>query len=91
MATAHLAFKLVGNLVSGELVSLFRDHQLEGEVQQEIADLAPDVLRLPFAECVVQLQHLLDQVGPQGLPGLGTVPRTPAAEVTHHRESASKR
>ena len=37
------------------------------------------------------LEHFLDQIGTECLPGLCAVPWSPAAEVADHRESASKR
>ena len=91
MAAPHLALQLVGNFLRSELVALLRDHQLKGEVQKQIADLASDRLGIPVAQGVVQFQNLLDQVGTKGLPGLGAVPGTPSAEVAHHGEGASKR
>ena len=91
MAAAHLALQLVRYLVRGELVPLLRDHELKGEVEQEVAHFALDGLGLSLTQRMVQLQHFLDQVGAECLPGLRPVPGTPSAEVAHHRESASKR
>ena len=91
MAAPHLALQLVGHVVGGELAPLLRDHELKGEVEQEVAQLARGWPRLPLAQRVVQLQHLLDQVGTERLAGLGPVPGAPRAEVAHHRQRASKR
>jgi hypothetical protein len=88
---AHLALQMVGHLLGSELLPLFRDHHLEGQVKQEIAHLAADGGGLALTERVVQLEGLLDQVGPQRFPGLRPVPGTPPAEVTDHRHRTSKR
>ena len=84
-------FELVRDFVGGELAALLRDHQLEREVKQQVADLAADPAGVALAQRVVQLQRFLDQVRPQRLPRLGPVPGAPPAEVAHHRQSASKR
>ena len=91
MAPAHLALELLRHVVRGELAALLGDHELERQVEQQVAHLAPDGVRLALAQRVIQLQHLLDEIGPQRLPGLRPVPGTPTAELAHHRERASKR
>ena len=41
--------------------------------------------RVAGAEGLIELEHFLDQVGPQRLPGLGPVPRAPRPQVPDHR------
>ena len=60
-------------------------------MQEQIAQLSADHIALALGQGVVQLQHLLDQVRAQGLPGLRPVPGAADAEVAHHREGTSKR
>jgi hypothetical protein len=91
MPPAHFPLELVRDLPGGELVPLFGDHQLERQVKQKVAQFASDLGGLAVAEGVVQLERLLDQVRPQRFSGLGPVPGAPPAEVTDHRQSASKR
>ena len=91
MPASHLRLELVGHLVGGELAQLLGQDQLQGQVEQQVAQLVPDRTRVAVAERLVQLEHLLDQVGAQGLPGLGPVPGAPLAQVPHHRHRASKR
>ena len=42
MAPPHLALEPVGDVVGGELAPLLGDHELKGQVEQQIAQLAPD-------------------------------------------------
>ena len=68
------ALEPVGHVVGDELAALLGDHQLKGQVQQQVAQLVPDRVGVALAQRVVQLQHLLDQVGAQRLAGLRPVP-----------------
>jgi hypothetical protein len=91
MPPPHLALELGGHLRGGELLPLFRDHQLESEVQQQVAQLTADGIARALTKRMVELQHFFDQVRAQGLPGLHPVPGTTGAKVAHHRDRTSKR
>ena len=91
MPAPHLRLEVVRHVVRGELAPLLGDHELEREVQQQVAQLLANRARVGLAQRVVELQHLLDQVGPQRFAGLRPVPGTPGAEVPHHRHRTSKR
>src|SRR5204863_2978564 len=69
MPAAHLDLEILGHLRGREFLPLLRDHQLKGKVKQQIAQLTANDIALALAERVVELQHLLDQVRTQGLPG----------------------
>ena len=45
VAPAHLPLQAGGHLVGGELAALLGDHQLEGQVEEEIAQLLADRVR----------------------------------------------
>ena len=91
MAPAHLGLESGRDVVSGELAQLFRDDQLEGEVQETIAQLIPDRAGLAFAQRVIELEDLLDQIRPERLAGLRAIPGAPRPQVAHHRHRTSKR
>jgi hypothetical protein len=91
MASAHLPLEPRRDVLGRELTALVGDDELEGEVEQEIAQLVPNASGIPFAQRMVQLERLLDQVRPERLSRLGPVPGTPGPEIAHHRLSASKR
>ncbi len=91
MAAAHLRLEARRPRRPAELAALLRDDELKGQVQQQVAQLVADGAGLAFAQRVVELEHLLDQVGPQRLAGLRPVPGAAGPEVAHHRQGASKR
>ena len=77
MPPLHLGLEIAGHLVRGELAQLLGQHQLPGEMEQQIGHLAPDRRRVSRPERLVQLVDLLDQVRPQRIPGLDPVPGAP--------------
>jgi hypothetical protein len=91
VAPAHLRFQLRGYLVTGKLAQLLGDDELKSQMKQQIADLPANLIGVPFAECVVQLQRFLDQVRPKRLSGLRPIPGAPIPQVANHRHRASKR
>jgi hypothetical protein len=91
MAPAHFGFQLSRYLLRGELPPLFSDHQLEGEMEQEITQFSPDRPRVSFGQRVIQLEHLLHQVRPKCLAGLCPIPGAPVPEIPHGCQSTSKR
>jgi hypothetical protein len=71
--------------------SLLPDHELERQVEQQVAQLVPDRTDLALSQRMVELEDLLDEVWAQRFPRLGAVPWTPMPEVPDHRERTSKR
>jgi len=59
-------------------------------VQQQVTELGSDRVRI-VGNRVVQLEGLLDEIGPQALGSLSGVPRAPFAELPHEFDNASKR
>ncbi len=45
VAPAHLPLQVGSHLVGGELAPLLGDHELEGEMKQEVAQLFADLVR----------------------------------------------
>jgi alanine racemase len=91
MTAPHLGFQLVGHLPGGELPSLLTDDELERQVEQQIAQLSPDLGDIAFPQCVVQLERLFHQVRPQRVSGLRPVPRASLPQVPHRRHGTSER
>jgi hypothetical protein len=91
MPAPHLRLEQIGDVAGAEIAALFGNDQLKRDVQQDIAQLDPNGLGVAVAKRIVELQDFLDQVGTQGLTGLGTVPGTALPEIANHRESTSKR
>jgi hypothetical protein len=87
----HLPLEVSSRFVRRELPSFLGEHQLPGQVKEQVADFLPDIRRVALAEGVVQLHDLLDQVRPKRLPGLHPVPGTAGPEIRDHRHRASKR
>ena len=59
-------------------------------MQQEIAELVADGGGFALAQRMIELEHFLDQVRAQRLPGLRPVPRTALPEVAHHRAARAQ-
>ncbi len=91
MPPSHLRLEEAGDFRRGGFAQLLCQDELPGEVQEEVTQLLADGLGVALAQGVIQLEELLDQVGAEGLPGLGAVPGTAAAKVPDHRHRTPKR
>jgi len=60
----HLLLEVVGDLIRGEFVVLVCENQLPGQMEQQVGDFIPDRSGIVFAQSLVQLEDLLDQVRP---------------------------
>jgi hypothetical protein len=49
VAPAHLGLQLLDHVRRGELLALLTEHQLEGEMEEQIAELSPDVVDIAVA------------------------------------------
>ncbi len=91
MPPLHLPLHRIGHVVRAEFPTVLRQHELPGEVQQEIAQLVANALGVVVAQRMVQLQDLLDQVGTERLAGLHPVPGAPRPEVPNQGDRSPKR
>jgi hypothetical protein len=62
MPAPHLGLERVSHLIRREFASLFCNHQLEGKMEQEIAQLIANGVDISFCQGMVQLQDLFDQI-----------------------------
>ncbi len=90
MAPPHLLLDRVREILGAEATGLFCQDDLEGDVQQQVAEFGPNRVRI-VGDRVVQLESLFDEIRPQALGGLGGVPGTPFAQFPHEFDNASKR
>jgi len=60
----HLFLERSRHHLGVELRSLFRDHDLEREVQQHVTELVPQCLGVVGLDRVIQLEGFLHEVGP---------------------------
>jgi hypothetical protein len=84
MTPAHLRFELLDHARRSELLTLLAEHKLEGEMQQQIAELSADLVDVALAQCLVQLEGFLYEIGSKCFPGLGPVPGASLSEVPNH-------
>ena len=87
----HLGFDRLRYVFRSERSRLLTEHDLEGDVQQQIAEFGLDLIGIVSGECLVQLQRLLDEVGAQGGAGLHAIPRAPFSEISDELDDAPKR
>src|SRR5437867_5205994 len=90
MAPPHLLLERPGHGLRVELLPLLSDHDLEREVEQQIAQLVAQLGRLAAAQGLIELEHFLDQIGAQRVAALGMVPRAAGSQVAHQRERAAE-
>ncbi|MEZ4585684.1 MAG: hypothetical protein R2909_04695 [Gemmatimonadales bacterium] len=90
VASHHLPLEVGGDLVGREVAPLLGQHELPGQVQEEVGRLGPDRVDFTRAEGAVELVDLLEQIGAQGLAGLNSIPGTALPEIPHHRHGPLK-
>jgi hypothetical protein len=91
MPPPHLLLEPARDRLGPELAPLFRDDDLEGDVEQQVAELLAHRAGVVVADGLVELERLFDEVRAQRLRGLRGVPRTPRPEVAHEYHGTSKR
>ena len=74
-----------------EVAFFLADKGIEANVHEYVAQFLADVLTVVFHQCVAQLKHLFDGVGPQALVGLFPVPGTFHTQTVEHIEEPSER
>src|SRR3989441_10386611 len=88
MSPPHLLFEGARHGLRVEFAPFRSDHDLEREVQQEIAQLIAQLGGLAVLERLIELERFFDQVGAQRLARLGVVPGTTRAQIADQRERA---
>ena len=91
MPPPHLLLHAADYILSTKAVGFFAQDDLKRQVEQEIAQFAADRRLIALSQCVIQLQGLFHQIGPQTLGRLRPVPGAPFSEVADQQDSASKR
>jgi hypothetical protein len=91
MAPPHLHLQLGGHILRGKFAALATNDELEGEVEQEIAELIANGGDAAFGQRLIQLEHLLDQVRPKCFASLCPIPGTPPPQITDHCHGTTKR
>ena len=90
MPPLHLAHQALGGFLGRGLAPLLGDDELPREVQEEVAEFLSNGLGIVLAQGMIELQHLLDQVGTQRLASLGPVPGASHAEILHQGDHAAE-
>lgn len=87
----HLVLHRTHHVLGPKEASLLAQHDLEGEVQQEISQLVSNTLWVALAQSVVQLEGFFYEIGPERLRGLRSIPRASPPEIAHQEDRTSKR
>src|SRR6266702_4762574 len=90
MAPPHLLLERPRHGLRVELVPLLSDHDLEREVEQQIAQLVAQLDGVAAAQGLIELERFLGQIGAQRVAALGMVPRAAGSQVAHQRERATE-
>ena len=91
MPSPHLLLHPSDHVFGAKTLGFFAEHDLKRQVEQQIAQLGADRVRIALTQGVVQLQRFLHQVRAERLRRLGAIPRAPFSEITDQQDSASKR
>ncbi len=83
VARDHLRLQAPVDRVGVHRAVLFRNHDLEGEVQEEVAQLALELVGVSVPDGVHDLVGLLQEVGNERLGRLLGVPGTLGPKMTH--------
>ena len=88
VALGHLARDPLGDLFDSKPPALLCQARQEEHLEEQVAELLPQFLRLPGVHGREYLVGLLEEVGPEGLEGLlrpGAVPAQPRDEGRRRR------
>ena len=91
MSTPHFTLQRRGNLRGPERGALFGQHDLEGQVQQQVAELVLQLGVILADDRIDRFVGLLQKVLRESSRGLGRIPRTVGAKKADQRESAVER
>ncbi len=90
MPPPHLLLEPARDRLRVELPALLADHDLEREVEQQVAELVAQRGGVAVRERLIELEDLFDEIRTQRLGSLGAVPGTAGSEIAHERESAGE-
>ena len=90
MAPPHLLLERARHRLRIEFAALFPDHELERQVQQQVAELVAQPGGVTLLERVIELERFFHQVRAQRRAGLRAVPGAARAQVAHQREGAGE-
>jgi len=91
MASPHLFFDSAREIFRAKEATLFGEHDLERDVEKDVAQLGPQVILVARSDCMIEFEDLLNEIGPQTLRGLCGVPGTSFSEVPDEVDDAPKR
>jgi hypothetical protein len=91
MSSPHLRLERARHGFRVEQGAFFGDHDLEREVEQEIAELVAQLDGVVAADRLIELEDFFYEVRAQRRRGLRAIPRAPLAQVADECEGAPKR
>jgi len=91
MPAPHLLLHGLHHVFGAKETSLLAQHDLEGKVEQQIAQLVSHSPGIALAQGMIQLENLFDEVGPKRLRCLRSIPRASLPEIAHQDDRPSKR
>jgi hypothetical protein len=83
VAAAELVHDALDDVVEGVLARLLGDDGVEPDLQEQVAELLAQVVRVAGLDGLERLPGLLDEVAPQRLVGLLALPRALGPQAAH--------
>src|SRR5919108_2659231 len=90
MPAPHFCFERARHRLRVEFAALLPDHDLKGEVEQQVAQLVAQPGGIASREGLIELEGFFYQVGAQRRARLRAVPGAARAQVAHQREGAGE-
>src|SRR5690348_11184103 len=91
VALPHLLFESPRHVLGPEPAALFRNDDLEREVEEEITKFSLDMGNVTRADGLIELEGFFDEIGPEGFRCLRHVPRTTGPQVAYQGEGPAQR
>ncbi len=91
MPASHLRNQRVRDVVRVELAVLLGDHRMEEHLEEDVAQLLANRVRVAGSQRIVELVRLLDEIGAQRVVRLLAIPLAARAQIAHERERIFKR
>jgi hypothetical protein len=88
MPALHLLFQAKGDALPREVPPLLTYHYLEGEVEKQVSQFPFQLVRVPSPNGIDHLLRLLQEVGNEGLGGLGRVPGAVFSQESHQDQGS---
>ncbi len=90
MPPPHLVLERSRHRLGVEFATLFSDHDLERDVQQQIAQLVTQPGGVVLLEGLIELERFFHEIRAQRVARLDAVPGAARAQVAHQRERAGE-